>query len=107
MSFIMKQIVRFITCCLLLGVSVVRAETVMVATAANFATPMKEITAAFEKQSGHTVLLTFGSSGKFFAQIQNGAPFDLFLSADFNFNGVLISHGKIITFKRHWIGRLF
>jgi len=82
MSFIMKQIVRFITCCLLLGVSVVRAETVMVATAANFATPMKEITAAFEKQSGHTVLLTFGSSGKFFAQIQNGAPFDLFLSAD-------------------------
>ncbi|WP_372599208.1 molybdate ABC transporter substrate-binding protein [Amphritea sp.] len=78
----MKQIVGFITGCLLLGVTVARADTVMVATAANFTAPMKAIAAAFEKHSGHSVMLTFGSSGKFFAQIQNGAPFDLFLSAD-------------------------
>ncbi|WP_245756494.1 molybdate ABC transporter substrate-binding protein [Amphritea atlantica] len=79
----MKQILRLITgCALLFGLAVARAETVQVATAANFTAPMKEIAAEFEQQTGHRVVLTFASSGKFFAQIQNGAPFDLFLSAD-------------------------
>jgi len=43
------------------------------------------LVAPFEKQSGHKVSLTFGSSGNFFTQIQNGAPFDLFLSADIDY----------------------
>lgn len=60
----------------------VRAETVQVAVAANFTEPMKAIAADFAKDTGHTAQLTFGSTGKFYAQIRNGAPFDVFLSAD-------------------------
>ena len=53
-----------------------------VAVAANFTAPMKRIVEQFEAVSGHQVLLAFGSSGKFYAQIINGAPFDLLFSAD-------------------------
>ena len=62
--------------------TVVHASEVTVAVASNFSAPMKEIVAAFEKESGHKAKLAFGSSGKFYAQIRNGAPFDLFFSAD-------------------------
>jgi len=58
------------------------AETTLVAVAANFTQPMNEIAAAFEKATGHSAKLSFGSSGKFVAQIENGAPFEVFLSAD-------------------------
>ncbi|MEO6973677.1 MAG: molybdate ABC transporter substrate-binding protein [Rhodoferax sp.] len=60
----------------------VRAGTVQVAVAANFTEPMKAIAADFEKETGNTVQLSFGSTGKFYSQIKNGAPFDVFLSAD-------------------------
>lgn len=60
----------------------VHAEQIHVAVASNFTSAMKVITAEFEKNTEHTVVLSFGSSGKFVAQIQNGAPFQLFLSAD-------------------------
>jgi molybdate transport system substrate-binding protein len=59
-----------------------QAETVLVAVAANFTKPMNEIVAEFEKASGHNAKLAFGASGKFVAQIENGAPFEIFLSAD-------------------------
>lgn len=62
--------------------STVLADVVHVAVASNFTAAMKDIAAQFEKDSEHTVILSFGSSGKFFAQIQNGAPFEVFLSAD-------------------------
>lgn len=58
------------------------AETTLVAVAANFTKPMTEIAEAFEKASGHSAKLSFGSSGKFVAQLENGAPFEVFLSAD-------------------------
>ncbi len=58
------------------------AESIKIAVASNFMSPMKEIALVFEKSSGHAVSLSFGSSGKFYAQITNGAPFDLFFSAD-------------------------
>lgn len=58
------------------------AEEVLVAVAANFAAPMQDIAAAFEKDTGHKAQLAFGSSGKFYAQIRNGAPFHVLLSAD-------------------------
>lgn len=58
------------------------AETVQVAVAANFTAPMKAIAADFEKDTGHKASLAFGSSGKLYAQIRNGAPFQAFLSAD-------------------------
>lgn len=59
-----------------------QAERVQVAVAANFAAPMQAIAAAFERSSGHTVLLSVGSTGKFYAQIKNGAPFHVLLAAD-------------------------
>ena len=60
----------------------VLAADVHVAVAANFAAPMKRIAEEFEKDSGHKAVLLFGSTGKFYAQITHGAPFDVFLSAD-------------------------
>lgn len=59
-----------------------QAGTIRIAVAANFTPAAKEIGAAFEAETGHHALLSFGSSGKFYAQIVNGAPFDVFLSAD-------------------------
>jgi molybdate transport system substrate-binding protein len=58
------------------------AATVLVAVAANFSKPMTEIAAEFEKSTGHSAKLSFGSSGKFVSQIENGAPFEVLLSAD-------------------------
>jgi molybdate transport system substrate-binding protein len=58
------------------------AEEVNAAVAANFTAAMKEIAANFEAATGHKAVLSFGSTGKLYAQIENGAPFDLFLAAD-------------------------
>lgn len=80
----MKNISRTLIAALMsLGVSlVVQAEEVQVAVAANFTAPMKVIAADFEKATGHKTVLTFGATGKFYAQITNGAPFDVLLAAD-------------------------
>lgn len=59
-----------------------QAAQVQVAVAANFSAPMRQIAAAFEKDSGHQVVLALGATGAFYAQIRNGAPFDVFLAAD-------------------------
>ena len=53
-----------------------------VAVAANFTAPMKQIADAFEKNTGHKAVLSFGATGKLYAQITNGAPYAVFLSAD-------------------------
>lgn len=58
------------------------AAEVSVAVAANFTEPAKEIAARFRARTGHTARMSFGSSGQFYAQIANGAPFQVFLSAD-------------------------
>ena len=58
------------------------AAEAQVAVAANFAEPLKTIAAVLEKTTGHTLAITVGSTGKLYAQIKNGAPFDMFLSAD-------------------------
>lgn len=59
-----------------------RADEVQVAVAANFTAPMKEIATAFEAATGHKAVLAFGSTGKFYSQIKNGAPFEVLLAAD-------------------------
>jgi len=66
----------------LLATFTVQAADVSVAVAANFTAPMKAIAAEFNTDTGHQAKLSFGSSGNFYAQIENGAPFEVFLSAD-------------------------
>jgi len=58
------------------------ADEVQVAVAANFTAPMRIIAEGFERSTGHKALLSFGSTGKFYAQIRNGAPFSVLLAAD-------------------------
>ena len=80
----MKNIVKIVLVAvlsLLFAIPAMAAE-VHVAVAANFTAPMKQIAADFEKETGHKVVLSFGASGKFYAQIKNGAPFQILLSAD-------------------------
>lgn len=58
------------------------AADVSVAVAANFTAPMQKIAAEFEKDTGHKATLAFGATGAFYAQIRNGAPFQVLLAAD-------------------------
>lgn len=58
------------------------AAEIRVAVAANFAAPMEQIAARFNRDTGHKVLLSFGATGTLYAQIVSGAPFELFLAAD-------------------------
>jgi molybdate transport system substrate-binding protein len=67
---------------LLMMAQVAQAGEVRVAVAANFTAPMQEIVPLFEQTSGHKVSLSFGSTGKFYAQIKQGAPYDVLISAD-------------------------
>lgn len=92
----------------LLGASAARAEVVVAAVAANFAAAMARIEPAFERASGHQLTLVLGSSGKLVAQIQQGAPFDVLLSADTERPELLASSGLGVPASRftYAIGRL-
>lgn len=68
--------------CATLAHAVAQAAEVQVAVAANFAEPIKAIAAVLEKTTGHKLKISTGASGAFYTQIRNGAPFDVFLSAD-------------------------
>ncbi len=63
-------------------VSSAQAGEVQVAVAANFTAPMQKIAAEFGKDTGHKAILAFGATGKFYAQVKNGAPFEVLLAAD-------------------------
>jgi molybdate transport system substrate-binding protein len=65
-----------------IAASSARADEAKVAVAANFTEAAQEIAAQFEKTSGHTIVLSFGSTGQLYTQITQGAPFDVFLAAD-------------------------
>ena len=59
-----------------------QADEVQVAVAANFTAPIQAIAADFEKDTGHKLVAAYGATGQFYTQIKNGAPFEVFLSAD-------------------------
>src|SRR5206468_4618125 len=65
--------------------SPVQAGEISIAAASDLNFAFKEIVAAYEKKTGNMVKLSLGSSGNFFAQLSNGAPFDLFCSADIGY----------------------
>lgn len=81
---------------------------VSVAVASNFTAPMRQIKTEFERETGHKALLSFGASGKLYAQIKNGAPFELFLSADDEKTAQLAKEGLTVPDSRfaYAIGRL-
>ncbi len=84
------------------------AQSTFVAVASNFTKPMTEIAAEFEKTTGHTAKLSFGSSGKFVSQIENGAPFEVFLSAD-ETNPAKLQQGGMVVFDNNFtyaVGKL-
>ena len=80
----MENRVRFTSLLALVALSagLAHADEVSVAVAANFTGPMKLVAAAFEKETGNTVAAAYGATGKFYAQIKNGAPFEILLAAD-------------------------
>ncbi|MDJ0656101.1 MAG: molybdate ABC transporter substrate-binding protein [Xanthomonadales bacterium] len=73
---------RVLTAVLVCSCMPLRAEVITVAVAANFQQPAREIVEVFAAHTGHRVVLSSASTGKHYAQIINGAPFDLFLAAD-------------------------
>ncbi|WP_230405301.1 molybdate ABC transporter substrate-binding protein [Undibacterium rugosum] len=80
-----RSLMRSSLCCALFFSVAVQAETLSVAVAANVQFVFDDLKAAFKQDTGHELQASFNSSGKFVAQISNGAPFDVFLSADMEF----------------------
>ena len=72
------------------------AEDLTIAAASDLNFAFKEVVAEYEKTTGHHVKLTLGSSGNFFSQIQNGAPFDLYFSADIGYPKKLEEAGLVV-----------
>ncbi|MEW6313307.1 MAG: molybdate ABC transporter substrate-binding protein [Pseudomonadota bacterium] len=81
---------------------------VRAAVASNFAAPARQIAVLFHQETGHTVELSFGSSGKFYAQIKSGAPFDVLLAADEKYAMLLEQEGLAVAGSRltYAVGRL-
>ncbi|OYY93909.1 MAG: molybdate ABC transporter substrate-binding protein [Hydrogenophilales bacterium 28-61-23] len=77
-----------------------QAAEVSVAVAANFTAPMNAIVAEFAKDTGHIAKPAFGATGKFYAQIKNGAPFQMFLSADDETPAKLVQEGLAVADSR-------
>lgn len=90
------------------GVTPAWAEQVLVAVAANFVPPFREIAIAFESTTGHHLRVAVGSSGNFYSQIKNGAPFDVFFSADAERPKLLEEEGLGVKNSRftYAVGRL-
>jgi molybdate transport system substrate-binding protein len=100
-DFLLLVVLGFATCTAL-------ADEVQVAVAANFTAPMQQIAAEFEKDTGHKAQLVFGATGKFYAQITNGAPFDILLAADAATPTKLVNEGYAVAASQmtYAIGKL-
>ena len=85
-----------------------QAQEIRIAAAADLKFAMGEMAEKFEKQSGTKVNVTYGSSGNFFSQMQNGAPFDLFFSADIEYPKKLEAAGLAEpgTLYEYAVGRI-
>ena len=102
----MKQLASVLAMVTCLGT--VHAGEVQVAVAANFAGPMEKLAEQFQKDTGHKAVLANGATGKFYAQIRNGAPFEVLLSADDETPARLEAEGQVVAKSRftYAVGRL-
>lgn len=105
-AFRLPQVFCFALCVLISAAAA--ADTLRIAVASNFANAIAALAEHFEAQTGHTLSISFGSTGKHYAQIINGAPFDLFLAADAERPERLEREGRTIGNSRHTyaVGRL-
>ena len=90
------------------AVSASESEDITIAAASDLNFAIKDLIVEYEKQSGHHVKLSLGSSGNFYAQLQQGAPFDLYLSADIGYPKKLEEAGLTVpgTLYRYAVGRV-
>jgi len=106
----MRAVLKLVLVCLAILLCSERAhgQEIAVAAAADLKFAMGELAANFEKQTGNKVNVTYGSSGNFFSQIQNGAPFDLFFSADVEYAKKLEAGGLAEpgTLYNYAVGRI-
>jgi len=112
---LMRRLISLSLIALLLlacAVSIPRVEAedheISVAAAADLSSALQEVAANYEKRTGVTVKLSFGASGALTQQIQNGAPFDVFFSADMDYPRQLIAGGQAegATLYRYAVGQL-
>jgi molybdate transport system substrate-binding protein len=100
-----------VICCLLLASQpsgMAAAQELRIAAAADLQFVLQDVSARFQKETSHKVELTFGSSGNFYSQIQNGAPFDMFFSADVDYPAKLEAAGLVEpgTLSQYATGRI-
>jgi molybdate transport system substrate-binding protein len=93
---------------LLFGPAAAQADTALIAVAANFAKPARQLVGRFAAQTGHQIQISTGSTGNLAAQIRNGAPFTIFLAADERRPAELASEGLAVPGSRftYAVGRL-
>lgn len=98
----------FIACVALLAANQARADDALIAVAANFAGAVDVIASEFSQDTGHTLQVTTGATGKLYAQIGEGAPFTILLSADAATPARLEKEGKAVAGSRftYAVGRL-
>jgi molybdate transport system substrate-binding protein len=104
---VMKVFCR-LAVCLVLCTIFASAQEIAVAAAADMSAALPEVVAAYAMKTGQTVQVSFGASGNLTNQIRNGAPFDVFFSADEQYPQQLISEGlaEKDTLYRYAVGRL-
>ena len=104
----MKQFMLFIGWLAMIGPHQAFAGELTIAAASDLNFAFKELASEYEKVSGNHVKVSFGSSGNFYAQIQNGAPFDLYFSADITYTRKLEEAGLTVPGSqyRYAVGRI-
>ncbi len=99
---------KFLALILLFTTTLAAAQEITVAAAADMSTALPQLVAAYTEKTGQAVKLSFGSSGSLTNQIENGAPFDIFFSADEQYPQQLIKEDLALkdTLYRYAVGRL-
>jgi len=104
----MSRVIIALCMFVITGVNLAVAEEITIAAASDLNFAFREIVTEYEKASGNHVRLTLGSSGNFYAQIQNGAPFDLYFSADIAYPRKLEEAGLTVpgSLYQYAVGRI-